>query len=207
MDLTVLFEPKLDLAHVAAVLDELGHSGRLDTIRAWEKKELSALYDAAAGFHPIDLHHFVPTSVGPMTEVIHHGKNSLTLGSHFQHRICRPAPSKTGESHELWGYNHQDFALWTGPGYFVVHEAEAPGEVAIDYTQTPTGLGPASGGPPNEPSGWPQVVPSSARLGRFVFRGTIDIVRGISKHVVVGRVRRGKNWMDVWFALCREDAG
>jgi len=65
MDLTVLLEPKIDLVRIARVLDGLGLSGRLDTIRAWERPELAALFEAAKGFRAVDLDHFVPRSVGP----------------------------------------------------------------------------------------------------------------------------------------------
>jgi hypothetical protein len=205
MDLTVLFEPKIDLAHIAGILDGLGHAGRLDTIRAWGKAELTAVFDAAQGFSAIDLDHFVPKSVGPLTEVIHHGKTSLAVFTHFEHHFCRPGSDT--EPSVLWGYNHHDLQMWTGPGYFVAHAAETAGEVLLDYTQTPKNLGPALGVAPTEPGGWPPVMSNAARLGRFVFEGTIDTVRGVSKHVSIGRARRGKNWMDAWFVLCREDAG
>jgi hypothetical protein len=108
--------------------------------------------------------------------------------------------------------------MWTGPGYFVAHPADTAGEVTIDYTRQPGPL-PSSNahsnahsndgadGPSGTPSGWPAFVPNSARLGRFVYQGTTDIVRGLSNHVSIGRARRGTEWMDAWFVLCREDAG
>ncbi len=197
MDLTVFLEPKIDLPRIARVLDELGLAGRLDTIRGWDGARQAALYDAAKGFHPIGLSHYVPDSVGPLTEVIHHGKNSLPAFTHFQKRFCRPPPNEVEAGEELWGYNHQEMQVWTGPGYFVTHLAESEGEVAIDYTRIP----------PAKPDAWPEVLPNSAKLGRFVYYGTVDVMRGISKHVSIGRARRGKHWMDAWFVLCREDPG
>jgi hypothetical protein len=198
MDLTVFLEPKVDLRRISRVLDELGHSGRLDTIRGWDADQQAAIYKAAKGYLPLALEHFVPATVGAMTEVIHHGKNSLPAFTHFQKRFCRPPPVD-GEASEgqLWGYNHQELQLWTGPGYFVAHLAESDGEVAIDYTLAP----------PGKPGDWPDLLPNSARLGRFVYYGTIDIMRGISKHVSIGRARRGEHWMNAWFVLCREDPG
>jgi hypothetical protein len=198
MDLTVLFEPQIDLGHIRRILDELGLSGRLDTIRGWDARQQAALYEAAKGFLPLDLDHFVPSSVGPMTEVIHHGKNSLPAFNHFQKRFCKPDPKALeSKDPELWGYNHQDLSLWTGPGYFVTHPSETEGEVLIDYTREPHG----------KPESWPEVLPNHARLGRFVYEGMVDVMRGISKHVSIGRARRGKHWMDAWFVLCREDPG
>jgi hypothetical protein len=198
MDLTVFLEPKIDLVRVRRVLDELGHAGRLDTVRAWDARLQAAIYEAAKGFLPLGLEHFVPASVGAHTEVIHHGKNSLPAFTHFQKRFCRPAPGEGADDEpELYGYNHQDLQDWTGPGYFVTHAAETEGEVAIDYTLVPSG----------KAGDWPDIVPSSARLGRFVYQGTIDVMRGISNHVSIGRARRGKRWMNAWFVLCRHDPG
>ena len=47
MDLTTLLEPTINLSRLETVLDELGHTGRLATIRGWGKKEQSRLYEAA----------------------------------------------------------------------------------------------------------------------------------------------------------------
>ena len=48
---------------------------------------------------------------------------------------------------------------------------------------------------------------------RAVYGNMIDIMRGLSKHVSIGRAKRVKQagkpesaqWMDAWFVLCRED--
>ena len=198
MDLTVFLEPRVDLPRIRRVLDELGHSGRLDTMRAWDARQQAAIYDAAKGFLPLSLDHFVPASVGPMTEVIHNGQNSLPVFSHFEKRFCRPRPGDEAAGEErLWGYNHNDVQIWIGPVYFTTHLAESKGEVAIDYTEVPS----------EKPEGWPDIVPNSDRLGRFVYYRTIDVMRGISKHVSIGRARRGTHWMDTWFVLCRQDPG
>jgi hypothetical protein len=204
MDLSVLLEPTIDLPHIARVLNELGHSGRLDTLRAWSRSQRASLYDAALGFSPIGLEHFVPKAIGAMIEVIHDAKSGS--GS-FQKCFCRPAPRDENGGEELWGYSRREWQTWTGPGYFVAHTADTPGEVVIDYTRVPRGLlQEEDGGPPSEPKGWPQVLPSSARLGRFVDPGTVDVMRGLSKHVSIGRARRGDRAIDHWIVLCREDA-
>jgi len=198
MDMTVLLEPTIDLPRLTAVLDELGHEGRLATVRGWEKRDLVRLYDAAKGHHPLTLEHFVPPARAPLTEVIHHGKNSLPLFSRFQKRFTRPEGA--GEpAAELWGFNRQSNEAVTGPGYFVVHTefdgGQVPGEVAIDYRKAPKGKAPS----------WPDVMPNSARLGRFVYEGMVDVMRGISKHVSIGRAWKHGKYMDAWFVLCRED--
>jgi hypothetical protein len=195
MDLTVLLEPKVNLSRIARVLDELGPSGRLDTIHGWEGAQQAALYDAAKGFQAVGLEDFVPKSVGAMTEVVHHGRSSRSAFCRFEKRFCR-SRSSPSPAIELSGYTSQGFLLWTGPGYFVAHAAEGLGEIAIDHTRLPT----------DKPEGWPEILPSSARLGRYVYEGHVDVLRGISKHVTIGRTRRFGVWMNAWFVLCREDA-
>ena len=129
MDLTVLLEPKIDLPHIARILDELGLSGRLDTIRGWDTAQQAAIYEAAKGFRPLGLEHFVPAAVGPLTEVIHHGKNSLPAFTHFQKRFCRPKGSDSAD--KLLGYNLQTLSPLTGPGYFVAHPSVEVGEIQL----------------------------------------------------------------------------
>jgi hypothetical protein len=198
MDLTVLLEPTMNLPRLETVLDGLGHAGRLATVHGWERKTLARLFEAAKGHHALGLEHFVPAAVGPMTEVIHHGKNSLPLFSHFQKRFTRPEGAESPPK-ELWGFNRQANEGFTGPGYFVVHTAfdggQVEGEVAIDYRKAPGG----------KVAAWPEVIPNEAKLGRFVYAGMVDVMRGVSSHVSIGRAWKHGKWMDAWFALCRED--
>ncbi|HEY2511351.1 MAG TPA: hypothetical protein VGI39_10865, partial [Polyangiaceae bacterium] len=129
MDLSVLLDP-LDLPRLATVLDELGHLGRVDTVRGWDGDTMATLYEALKGYMPLTLEYFVPPEVAPLTEVIHHGKNSLPAFTHFQKRFCKP--SDAAKNDELWGYNEGSMRWAIGPGYFAVHKAEKEGEVDID---------------------------------------------------------------------------
>ena len=210
MDLSVLLDP-LDLPRLTQVLDELGHLGRLDTVRGWDGDTMAKLYEALKGYKPLTLEYFVPPDVPPLTEVIHHGKNSLPAFTHFQKRFCRPAEGEAanGEGvskHVLWGYNQNPpFIMWfAGAGYYVAHDWE-PGEIAVDYTLVP----------PAKPAAWPDAVVKNERgIGpRAVYGNMVDIMRGLSKNVSIGRAKRCKEhgkpessqWMDAWFVLCRED--
>jgi hypothetical protein len=133
-----------------------------------------------------------------MTEVIHEGKNSLALFTRFQKRFCRPA--RETNPPELWGYNEQAMRLVTGPGYFVAYQPAEPlalaGGVVIDYRRVP----------PDRPAGWPAILPNTARLSRFIYNGTVDVMRRVSDHVTIGRAMRGSQPMDNWFVLVRRDA-
>jgi hypothetical protein len=194
MDLSVLLDP-LDLPRLATVLDELGHLGRVDTIHGWDRDTMARLYEAAQGFRKVTLDDYVPPSAAPLAEVIHHGKNSLPAFTHFQKRFCKPPEDKAHVDGKavLFGYNHQAMTPFTGPGYYVSYvEGD---EVFIDYTKIP----------PAKPDTWPPIAPNEARLGRFVYAGMIDIMRGISSHVSIGRAKKKGEMMDAWFVLCRQD--
>ena len=190
MDISQMLWPTVDRKEIAHVLDDVGDQVRIETMNELGKKELATLFDAAADNEPLTLDHFVPSGVSPMTEVIHQGKNSLFAFSRFQKRFCRPAGD--GEQRELWGYNEQDFRFFTGPGYFVAYEQGK--EVVIDYGRTPGG----------KPDSWPTIVSTSSRLSYFIYHGTNDLVRRVSRHVSVGRQRKGEQPRDAWFVLVRK---
>jgi hypothetical protein len=192
MDVGVLLEPTIDIKRLAEVLDGLGHEGRVHLIRGWTKKRQAELFEAAKGHLPIDLDFLVPASIGPLVEVIHEGKNTLPVFTHFQKRFVK----LDREDFTIGGYNHQTLSAVTGPGYFVSAkgEGEHEGELAIDYTKVPK----------SKPASWPEIQPNERGLGSLVYGGMIDYVRAISTHVSIGRAYKGKP-MDAWFALVRKD--
>jgi hypothetical protein len=191
MDLTRLIEPRCDLPRLSQTLDELGHFGRVWAVHGWTRKHMTSLWYASQGFRAIGLEHFVPPEVDPLVEVIHEGKNSMAAATIFEKRFCRP-----GQAEGLVGYNEQSLSAFSGPGYYVARPGE-PGEVELDYTVRPRAAPPA----------WPPVVPNTSRFGRWVYAGLIDVMRGLSSHVAVGRVRKDRRWLDKWFVLVRCDPG
>ena len=193
MDLKNLIDVHLDLPRLAKTLDELGHPARVWATRQWTRGTQARLYEAAKGFRPVSLGDYVPPGTAPLTEVRTWGMNTLPAHNHFQKRFCKP--SDAAATDRLIGFNFQGLSGFTGPGYYVAHPAEAEGEVDIDYTMAPS----------EKPSEWPEIVPNSARLGRFVYHGMVDVMRGISTHVSIGRARKKQGWMDAWFVLVRED--
>jgi hypothetical protein len=177
-------------------LDALEHPARLAEVVALGKSPQARLFDAASGFRPIGLEHFVAVGRAPMREVVHHGKNSLPLFNRFAKVFCMPDDPSAAER-ELWGYNRNPALVETtvGPGYFVAHSHDREGEVLIDYLQQP----------PRKPDAWPPILPNSSRLSRFVYYRTQDVMRGVSEHVTIGRATKGGREMPNWFVLCRED--
>jgi hypothetical protein len=183
----------VDLPGLAAFLDGLDHAARLQAVHGVDGRHQAILFEAAKAGPALTLDFFVPPSVGKRVEVIHHGKNSLPVFTHFQKRFCRTEAS----GNTLWGYNEQAMKGFTGPGYFVTKPVDDR-TVVVDYFETP----PAGAELPN---GWPSVLPNSARLGRFVYDQMRDYMRGVSKHVSIGRARKQEKDMPNWFLLCRED--
>ena len=195
---SMLRDPSIELATISSHLDSMSHSARLAEVCFLGKKEQARLFDIARGQRPITIDHFVPRATAPMREVVHHGKNTLPVFTRFAKVFCRPETSGGGASgRELWGYNRTNGFLGTvvGPGYYVAYD-HGQGEVLVDYLRIPAA----------HPAGWPEILPNSARLSRFVYNGTQDVLRGVSSHVTIGRARRGEQWMNAWFVLCREDA-
>lgn len=180
--------PEIDLPALSAYLDGLDGRLRIAESRSLSRLEQARLFEAARGFSRLTLEHFVPSGAPPLEPVVHHGRNSLPVFRYFEKRFCRP--DDRGDA--LWGYNEQVWKALTGPGYFVARAANDL-EVLIDYGEIP----------PRKPAAWPPILPNSARLSRFIYQGTRDLVRGVSAHVSIGRASRSGRPMDNWFVLCR----
>jgi len=180
----------VDIVALARYLDGLDDATRIREVRELSRGEQARLFEAALGARPVTLADFVPAGTAPLAQVIHYGRNSLPLFRIFEKRFCRPA--ETESDGVLWGYNEHSVRWMTGPGYFVA-KAHAPGEVLVDYLEVP----------PGKPDAWPPVKPNSSGRGRFVYGGTQDVVRGVSRHVSIGRATRRGKPMDNWFVLCR----
>lgn len=183
---------QVDLTGLSHYLDDLNQGRRVRAVRSMSAAEQALLFDAAKGHRPLTLADFVPEAARPLQPVIHFGCNSLPTFRTFEKRFCRPDSTAAPE---LWGYNEQPMRCVTGPGYFVTRQAD-DNEVVIDYFDIP----------PRKPAEWPELAPNSSRLGRFIYYKTRDYMRGVSRHLTVGRASREGKAMDNWFVLCREDA-
>ena len=180
-----------DIHAVGRHLDALDSGSRIAQVRALSGKAQAVLYESAKGARKLKLDQLVPSSVADLTEVPHHGKNSLPVFTVFSKVFCRPRR----DAKELWGFNRTGSLVenGVGPGYYVAYEG--PGdEVLIDYTRLPEG----------KLEHWPPILSNRSRLSRFVYADTIDALRAVSNHVSVGRAMRNGKVMDNWFVLCRD---
>jgi hypothetical protein len=196
----LLDDPHADIAAIGAHLDALDADARWREVGALDRDRQRALYDKAAHARAIDFAHFVGEAA-PRTEVIHEGLNTLPLPPalrRFQKRFCRP---DTGGDDRLFGYNEGPTRKLVGPGYFVAipttgrPQWSARGAIVVDYFQVPDGG--------EVVSTWPRVVDNHWRLQRFVYQGTRDFMRRVSKHVSVGAAFKGEKPLDHYFVLVR----
>jgi len=183
----------IDMNALAEHLDALPGDERLLQVRSMSFKMEKRLYHAAQGFKAISIDDIVPPSVGVMQPVRHDGKNTIPIFSYFAKVFMRP----TEDGPELWGYNATNWLITTfvGPGYFVAYNHSVPGEVLVDYLRLP------EGGHPD----WPAIIGNDKRLSRLVYYQTQDVLRGVSKHVSIGRATKKGKDMPAYFVLCRQD--
>ena len=195
----LIASPDAPIATIAAYLDGLDHATRLGEVQGLGRSQQIALWDKAAAAPPITLEHFVPAHVPPLTEVIHHGRNTLPAFKLFQKRFCRPADG----SNRAFGYNEGASRALIGPGYFVTIPTagnatwEERGAWVVDYWQVPDAA---------VVDGWPKVVPNSSGLQVLVYNKTRDFMRKVSEHVSVGMAFKNEKALGAYFMLCREDA-
>jgi hypothetical protein len=189
----LLAGPNPDMTTISEYLDGLASRTRIAEAQALSGRAQAVLFEAASGFRTIGLDDLVPAGFAPLAEVPHFGRNSLPAFRLFAKVFCRPDDDT---SPELWGYNRNPRAFIetvVGPGYYVAYPYTTPGEVLVDYLRTP----------PRKPAPWPPILANSERLSRFVYHGTQDVLRGVSRHVSIGRASRHGRVMDNWFVLCR----
>jgi hypothetical protein len=194
----LLLDEDTPLSGVAEYLDAMPHEARLDEVMSCNRKQQVAMYAKAAAAAPITFEHFVPSNLPALTEVIHHGRNTLPAFKLFQKRFCRPDDS----TDRLFGYNEGATRALIGPGFFVaIRTNDNPewyerGPVVVDYFQVPDAT---------VVEGWPEVIPNSKGLQMFVYNKTRDFMRKVSEHVSIGAAYKVEKSMGAFFVLCRED--
>jgi hypothetical protein len=193
MELRNLIDTHLDLPRLSKDLDECGHFARIWSTRRWTREDQARLFEAAKGFRALTLEDFVPSTVAPRVEVTHIGTNSLPVATHFEKHFFKPA--QDGAKDVLFGRNFQALSVFSGPGFYVARPSAEPGEVDFDYAATPAETLDAFG----------PVKSNAGGISTFVYQGCVDVMRGISSHVTIGRLKRNGHYIDNWFVLVRED--
>jgi hypothetical protein len=193
MELRNLIDVHLDLARLSKYLDEVGPFARLWSVSQWSREDQAKVFEAAKGFRAVTLEDFVPAGAPPHVEVTHQGKNSLPTATRFEKHFFKPSQSDAGDV--LIGRNFQLLSPLSGPGFYVARPSQEAGEVDFDYMATPKETLP----------GWGEVRPNEGVISQFVYKDMVDVMRGLSSHVTIGRIRRKGQFIDNWFVLVRED--
>jgi hypothetical protein len=190
MSLKDLLVSAKTLTEISAFLNGLSDGERLLQALTLGGSSQAKLFDLAQGFQKLNLEDMVPTGTPPMTKVTHEGRNSLPAFSGFAKVFYRPSDNTLSE---LWGYNRTSGFVTSvvGPGYYVASVVN--GEILIDYTKAPKEPCPQG----------PAYVRNGERLSRFVYFDMQDTLRGVSKHVSIGRATRHGKLQNNWFILCR----
>lgn len=188
----LLDEPNVTPAALAAHLDALTDAERVTQTLALDGRRQAKLFEVTQGARRFTLEDLAPASGAPLVGVAHEGRNSLLAFTRFAKVFAVPDDAALATT-QRWGFNRTSGLVSTtvGPGYFVV--VQQGDEVLVDYTLLP----------PKPLTGGPAVLPNSSRLSFFVYNRTKDLVRGVSKHVSIGRASRDGKQLDNWFVLCR----
>lgn len=154
-------------------LDALDDEGRIVFTRSLNKGRQERLWELVEGHMPGRTGLLVPDDIAPGATVIFEGRNSMPMFNLFQKRFTRPE-----ESDEIWGYNHQAMAWFTGPGYFVVDEDPDRGVLVFDYDRLPE----------RALDGWPALRPNTGFPPAVVYGNMYDEVRPVSGHILIGKM-------------------
>ena len=190
----LIAEARVEPRAIANLLDGLAHGERVAAVRSLGRSAQRALYDAVDGFLPLQLADLVLESTDDFVPVRHYGRNTLPAFTYFEKRFCRPRGEDLVKPSVLYGFNFQQLAWLTGPGYFVAREDPKRPEVQVDYTEVP----------PECPDQWPEIRSNEIGLTRFVYGFMVDTLRRVSEHVTIGSAARNGRELGSWFVLCRE---
>ena len=178
--------PKPSVSNIDELREQLDSTTpdvRVDWVYSLGKSEQKCLFEMARGaLRATDFH-------GEEGEVvIHEGRNSLPLFTRFQKRVCL-------QGERAQGYNENDIRWFIGPGHFLVRPSEeTEGEMWLDYYWVPD----------SAPPEFPGACDNKKGFSRFVYAGMIDVMRGVSQHVTIGRAIRGGKETENYFVLCRK---
>ena len=115
----------------------------------------------------------VPEDIAPGATVIFEGRNSMPMFNRFQKRFTQPEGLD-----EIWGYNHQSMAWFTGPGYFVAHTDPDRGVLIFDYDRLPE----------RALDGWPALKANTGFPPAVVYGNMYDEVRAVCAHILIGKM-------------------
>lgn len=186
----LIAQDPVNCIEIERLLDSMTHRQRVASTRAITRANQRRLFHAVDGFRPITVDAFVSAKQAPLEVVGHVGTNNLPLHRKFEKAMYRQSDGVVA------GRNVQSLAALTGPGYFTLEPGRhRTSEVVINYIDLPK----------EKPPGWPEITDNARGISYFVYRGLHDIMRGVSKHVTIGRASRFSKELPNYFILVRPD--
>ncbi len=174
-----------DIAELEKSLNEADHATRLSWMRDLGKKDMDALYEMAEG-RDVPPEYFLDSEGGPLT---FDGRNSLPAFSNFQKAFARHQERIQG-----WNVNGGIVRWFGGPGHFQVRKADNwEGQLIFDYVWECT----------SAPQNFPTPESNLKMPYRLVYGNMEDVVRRVSKDVIISKAYRKGKPEGAFFSLCR----
>lgn len=181
--------PRPDAAEIEAIeaaLDAATSSERLEWMRSLKKKDMEVLYGKSEG-RDVEPDFFLSPEGEAQTWA---GRNSLPAFNDF-------AKAFADHRARVQGYNvNSGLAAWFGgPGHFLVRvDGDQHGEqLVFDYTWEPD----------EAPGDWPPVASNLELPYRFVYGNMKDVVRRVSRDLIISAAYRSGKPEGAYFSLTR----
>ena len=153
-------------------LDALDGDGCVAFVGCLNGRRQQHLWDLVEAHMEASVAQVFPDDQPPGQTAIFEGRNSMAIFKRFQKRFTRPEGERI-----LWGYNEQAWAWFTGPGYFVAEDQPDDGTLLFDYERLPA----------SPPEAWPALKPNAGFPAGIVYGNMTDVVRAVSRDVLIGK--------------------
>ncbi len=165
-----------DISELAAALDSTTHDDRVAWCRSLNARQLYKLYDLAKDGGALTTDDLIG---GDGEVIVHKGKNGVPVFTYFEKRFVRLGDHVAGynDSHETAPIGAPIYRMITGPGHYICYDSpDVPGEVWVDYRTIPHTQCPE----------FPPLIDNDSGLRSLIFGNMVDIIRRVSKDIVVG---------------------
>ena len=177
-----------DIDAIEQALDAADHATRLSWMRSLGKKDMDALYEAASG-----------RDVGPEFFLCDAGESQIWTGRNSLPAFNDFATAFAPHSERIQGYNvNTGLAAWFGgPGHFLVRVCgdEHGEQVIFDYLWEAD----------SAPSQFPPLASNAKGTYSLVYGNMKDVVRRVSKDLIISKAYRKGKPEGAFFCLCRPE--
>ncbi len=173
------------IAPLEEALDAADHAARVAWMRSLKSKDMDALYEMAAG-RDVEPDYFLGPTGEPLAFI---GRNSLPLFSDFKKAFAQHQDRIQG-----WNVNVGIARWFGGPGHFRVRNADTyQGQLIFDYVWECDSV----------PEEFPAAESNLRLTNRLVYGNMEDVVRRVSKDLIISKAYRNGKPEGSFFSLCR----